>query len=105
MSTLREAQPPMATAAATASAMRDRLAVFAELVTLDLHFTDAGQTATLDASTAGRTGEVPRDFRRITATGGPQLAKNPWECSDSPIGQPIASFPDGSLTKRAGCQI
>jgi hypothetical protein len=37
----------MATVAATTDATRDRLVVYAELLTLDLHFPDAGQTATL----------------------------------------------------------
>src|SRR5262245_30521629 len=92
MSTLREAQPPAATVAATTSATPDRLLLLAEL-TLDLHFTDAGQTPTLSRldqmlDVRSSTAFPPHngDTRR-------QRAKFPWECSDSPGTRPIWAFP------------
>jgi len=84
---LREAQPPAATAAATTSATPDRLLLFAELVTLDLHFTDAGQTATLSQLDQMLGGRSSTAFPLLNGDNRPQRAKIPWEYSDSPGGR------------------
>src|SRR5215831_10003164 len=103
MSTLREAQPPAAPTAATTSTTRDRLVVFSAL-TSDLHFPPPDRRRPVSGLTGSRRVEVPYDFCRVTATAGPQPAKNPWEYSDGRVGQPIRRSPDGSTLECAACQ-